>query len=49
MGNPNESWAQIGAYVVNARMNVRPTHNRVKRGLYKIYHAKKAAATASYI
>jgi hypothetical protein len=35
---PNESRAQIGTYIVNARMKVKPADDRAKRSPYEIYY-----------
>lgn len=46
---PNESRAQIGTYVVSARMNVKPADDRAKRSPYEIYYGQETADTVSYI
>jgi hypothetical protein len=38
--NPNESWSRIGAFVVNASINSRPSTAKSNRSPYKAYYEK---------
>jgi hypothetical protein len=47
--HPNDSWSRIGAFVVNASMNSRPSTVKSNRSPYKVYYGKVCKAAADYI
>jgi hypothetical protein len=37
---PGESWAEVGAYVINAQMNQCPSQSKDNKPPYEIYYGK---------
>jgi hypothetical protein len=46
--NPNESWSRIGAFVVNASINSRPSRAKSNRSPYEAYYGKLCKVSADY-
>jgi hypothetical protein len=47
--NPNESLSRIGAFVVNASINSRPSRAKSNRSPYEAYYGKVCKVSADYI
>jgi hypothetical protein len=46
--NPGDSWADVGAYIVNAPMNQRPSRSQDNKSPYEIYHGKHSVSQSEY-
>ena len=48
-GSQKKSWSQVGVYMVNAKLNNRPSQSKDKKSPYEIYYGKKSYGAPSYI
>ena len=48
-GMKKKSWSEVGIYVVNAKINNRPSRSKDKKSPYEIYYGKKSYGAPSYI
>ncbi len=42
--NPGESWAEVGAFIINAQMNQRPSRSKDNKSPYEIYYGKHSVS-----
>jgi hypothetical protein len=47
--NPTKSWAELGVYVVNGKINGRPSRQKGGLSPYEIYYGKHTTASSNYI
>ena len=47
--NKSESWAEVGAYIVNANVNQRPSQSKDNQLPYKVYYGKWSLNRAEYV
>jgi hypothetical protein len=47
--NKSESWAEVGAYIVNAQINQRPSRSKDNRSPYEVYYSKRSLNRAEYV
>ncbi len=46
--NPGDSWAEVGAYIVNVQMNQRPSRSKDNKSPYEIYYGKHSVSQSEY-
>jgi hypothetical protein len=46
--NPDDSWAEVGAYILNAQMNQRLCQSMDNKSPYEIYYGKHSVSQSEY-